>query len=341
MDALLNIIWVILAFSILVIIHEFGHFILAKLNGVKVEEFAIGMGPKLFGVRGKETLYAFRLIPIGGYVKMLGEEGDSEDERSFSNKSPLRRLSIVAAGPIMNFILAIVLFAVVGYLKGFLIPVVSEVIPQSPAIKAGIQPGDRILEINKHKISTWEDVMGEVAISKGEPLNIYLQRNNEKKIVVVRPMKNAKEGTYMLGVYSSALEKPSFTKSVSYGIRETNSTVKQTFQSLGMLFKGKASLKKDIGGPVTILRVTWAVSKAGLVNLVRFSAFISIQLGIFNLLPIPALDGFWALVSLYEIITRRRINRDKLGTVSTIGFTLLLVLMVVVTIKDVLYPIKL
>lgn len=341
MDALLNIIYVVLAFSILVIIHEFGHFALAKLNGVKVEEFAIGMGPKIFGIRGKETLYAFRLIPIGGYVKMLGEESDCDDERAFSNKSPIRRLSIVAAGPIMNFILAIVLFAVVGYMKGITIPIVSEVIPQSPAIKAGIKAGDKIIEINKHKIGTWEDIAGQVNMAKGQEINIKLIRNDKEESIDVKPIQNTKEGTYMIGIYPFAVEKPGLFQSASYGIKETSSTVKQTFQSLGMLFKGKASVKKDIGGPVTILRVTWAVSKAGLVNLIIFSAFISIQLGIFNLLPIPALDGFWALISLYEIITRRRVNRDKLGTVSTIGFVLLLLLMVVVTIKDILYPIKL
>ena len=345
MNVLLNIIFVILAFSALVIIHEFGHFALAKLNGVKVEEFAIGMGPKLFGIKGEETLYAFRIIPIGGYVKMLGEGEEEEvpidDERSFSNKSPLRRLSIVAAGPIMNFVLAIVLFAIIGHMRGFSVPIVSEVIPSSPAIKAGIKPGDTITKVNNKKINTWEDVIGQINMSKGSPVDVQLlTKNNEQKSVSIVPIKNSKDGTYMLGICSSIVEKPNFFQSVKYGLQETSSTIKQTFQSLGMIFKGKAS-KNDFGGPVTILRVTWAVSKAGLMNLVLFSAFISIQLGIFNLLPFPALDGFWIFVSLYQIITKREINKDRIGVINTIGFALLLLLMVVVTIKDVLYPIKL
>ncbi|MEL7596993.1 MAG: RIP metalloprotease RseP [Clostridiaceae bacterium] len=331
---------VVIAFSILVIIHELGHFTLAKLNGVKVEEFAIGMGPKLFGISGKETLYSFRAIPIGGYVRMLGEEEESSDERSFSNKSPAQRLSIVAAGPIMNFILAIVLFAAVSSLSGYLIPVVSKVIPQSPAMEAGIQSGDKILEVNDSKISTWDDFISQVAMTKGAPLKIIIQRNEEKKIIALTPVKDKETNTYMVGVASTVVEKPSIVQSIQYGIQKTGSTIKQTILSFGMIFKGKAS-KDDIGGPVTILRITWAVSKAGLINLVAFSAFISVQLGIFNLLPFPALDGFWIFVSLYQIITRKNVDKDKIGMINTIGFALLLLLMIVITIKDVLYPVKL
>lgn len=335
-----NILMVVIAFSILVIIHELGHFTLAKLNGVKVEEFAIGMGPKLFGISGKETLYSFRAIPIGGYVRMLGEEEESSDERSFSNKSPAQRLSIVAAGPIMNFILAIVLFAAVSSLSGYLIPVVSKVIPQSPAMEAGIQSGDKILEVNDSKISTWDDFISQVAMTKGAPLKIIIQRNEEKKIIALTPVKDKETNTYMVGVASTVVEKPSIVQSIQYGIQKTSSTIKQTILSFGMIFKGKAS-KDDIGGPVTILRITWAVSKAGLINLVAFSAFISVQLGIFNLLPFPALDGFWIFVSLYQIITRKDVDKDKIGMINTIGFALLLLLMIVITIKDVLYPVKL
>lgn len=335
-----NILMVVIAFSILVIIHELGHFTLAKLNGVKVEEFAIGMGPKLFGISGKETLYSFRAIPIGGYVRMLGEEEESSDERAFSNKSPAQRLSIVAAGPIMNFILAIVLFAAVSSLSGYLIPVVSKVIPQSPAMEAGIQSGDKILEVNDSKISTWDDFISQVAMTKGAPLKIIIQRNEEKKIIALTPVKDKETNTYMVGVASTVVEKPSIVQSIQYGIQKTSSTIKQTILSFGMIFKGKAS-KDDIGGPVTILRITWAVSKAGLINLVAFSAFISVQLGIFNLLPFPALDGFWIFVSLYQIITRKDVDKDKIGMINTIGFALLLLLMIVITIKDVLYPVKL
>lgn len=334
-----NILIVILAFSVLIIIHELGHFTLAKLNGVKVEEFSIGMGPKLFGIQGKETLYAFRGIPIGGYVKMLGEEGDSTDERAFSNKTPAQRLSIVIAGPIMNFILAIVLFGIVTANTGYHIPVVSELVPNSPAIEAGMKPGDKIIETNKHKISTWGDFTTQVLISKGDPLDIKILRDGEEESFTISPQKSKQTNTYLVGVYPTAIEEPNFYESVKQGFIETKSTIKQTIMSIGMIFRGQAS-KDDVGGPITILRVTWEVSKAGLLKLVAFSAFISIQLGIFNLLPFPALDGFWVFVSLYQMITKKEVDRDKIGIINTVGFGLLLLLMVLVTIKDVLYPVK-
>jgi regulator of sigma E protease len=329
-----------LAFSLLVIIHELGHFTLAKLNGVKVEEFSLGMGPKLFGMQGKETLYSIRALPIGGYVKMLGEEGDSVDERAFSNKSPLRRLSIAAAGPLMNIILAIVLFSIVSSLRGYLVPIISDVVKESPAMEAGIKPGDKIVQINNTQIATWDDLVTQIAMSKGSPLNVTLIRNNEKTSMNLIPMLDNKSNTYMIGVAPTLVSSPPILQSIKYGFKQTSSTIKQTFLSLRMLFTGKAK-KEDVGGPVTIMRVTYAVSQAGLINLIAFSAFISIQLAIFNLLPFPALDGFLITVSLYQVITRKEINKDKIGVINTIGFALLLLLMILVTIKDVLYPIKL
>lgn len=339
MDIIWNILIVAISFSILVIIHELGHFTLAKLNGVKVEEFSIGMGPRIFSIKGKETVYAFRAVPIGGFVKMLGEEEASDDKRSFSNKSPLQRLSIVVAGPIMNFILAAVLFAIVTSLTGYLVPVVSKVTQNSPAMEVGIKSGDKIIQVNKHKISTWEDFQTQVAIAKGDTLDIKVLRDKEEKEFSVTPRKIDKSNTFLVGVYSTVVKNPSVSMSLKQGVNKTISTVKQTILSLETIFKGKAS-KDDIGGPVTILRITWEVSKAGLVNLVAFSAFISVQLGIFNLLPFPALDGFWVFVSLYQIITRKEVDKDKIGIINTVGFALLLLLMVIVTIKDVLYPIK-
>ena len=142
----------IIAFGVLIIIHELGHFILAKLNGVKVEEFSIGMGPKLFGIKGKETEYLIKLLPIGGYVKMLGDEGKSEDPKAFNNKSSARKLSIVAAGPIMNFILGIILFSIIASARGYLSPVVSKTLPGEPAAIAGIKSGDKITKANNSKI---------------------------------------------------------------------------------------------------------------------------------------------------------------------------------------------
>lgn len=333
------IIMAIIAFGVLIIIHELGHFTLAKLNGVKVEEFAIGMGPKLFAIKGKETTYSVKILPIGGYVKMLGDEGESADPRAFNNKKPIQKLSIVIAGPIMNFILGIALFAFIAGARGYLSPEVNKVVPNQPADVMGIKAGDKIVRVNDSKVSTWEDFVTGVYISNGEPIDITYVRGNETKTVKVAPVKDSKENRFMVGIYPTAVEKPTVTQSVVYGFIETNSLVKQTFSFFKTLFKGKASMN-DVGGPLTIIKVSGAAAKAGVLSLAAFAAYISIQLGIFNVIPFPALDGGYILLFLFEIITGKKVDDNKVGVVNYVGFAILMTLMVLVTIKDILHPIK-
>ncbi|MTK14145.1 MAG: RIP metalloprotease RseP [Clostridiaceae bacterium] len=333
------IIMAIIAFGVLIIIHELGHFTLAKLNGVKVEEFAIGMGPKLFGVKGKETTYSVKLLPIGGYVKMLGDEGESTDPRAFNNKKPLQKLSIVIAGPIMNFILGIVLFASIAGLRGYASPEVSKVIPNQPADVMGIKAGDKIVKVNGSKVSTWEDFQTGVYMANGKPIDITYIRGGETKNVKVAPVKDPNENRYIVGIYPTAVEKPTVTQSITYGFVETNSLIKQTFSFFKTLFKGNASMN-DVGGPLTIIKVSGAAAKAGILSLMAFAAYISVQLAIFNIIPFPALDGGYILLFLFEIITGKKVDENKVGLINYVGFAILMALMVVVTIKDILYPIK-
>ena len=157
----------ILGFSLLIIVHELGHFIMAKANGIKVEEFSIGMGPEIFSKKGKETQYSLRLFPIGGYVKMLGEEEEVEDERSFSNKSPLRRISVIIAGVTMNVIFAIIAFAIIIGNRGYSDPVISRLVENSPALESGLQVGDRILSIDGSKVFTTTDISMGIQMAKG------------------------------------------------------------------------------------------------------------------------------------------------------------------------------
>jgi regulator of sigma E protease len=330
----------LLAFSVLIIVHEFGHFILAKLNGVKVEEFSIGMGPKLFGIKGKETEYLIKAFPIGGYVKMLGEEEQVLDSRSFSAKSAPQKLSIIAAGPIMNFVLAILLFTVIGSVRGFQIPVVDKVENNLPAYEAGIQKGDKIIKVNNKKISTWDDFFTQVYMANGSNLNITLLRDAETKTLNITPVKDTKENRYIIGIYPVVLEKPGFSKSISYGFTQTNTIIKQTFDVLKTLVKGKVS-SNDIGGPITIIKVSTKAAEQGIVPLMAFAAYLSVQLAIFNIIPFPALDGGWIFLLLFEIITRKKIDDNKIGIVNYIGFAILMTLMVIVVVKDILYPIKL
>lgn len=339
----MNIIYIlgaILAFSILVIVHELGHFTLAKLNGVKVEEFSLGMGPKLFGIKGKETEYLIKAFPIGGYVKMLGEEEKVSDERSFSSKSAGRRLSIIAAGPIMNFIFAIVIFSIIGFVRGFAIPVVDRVEQDKPAYTAGFMQGDKILSINNKKIKSWDDFSTEVYMTNGEKLHIKIDRNGFTKDIDVVPVKDPTENRFIVGIYPKLLEKPSIAKSITYGFTQTNTIISQTFGVIKNLVTKKASAS-DIGGPITIIKVSTKAAEAGIIPLIGFAAYLSVQLAIFNIIPFPALDGGWISILLIEIITRKKIDDNKIGIINYIGFAILMALMVVVFMKDIFYPIKL
>lgn len=333
------IIWAILAFGLLVIVHEFGHFIMAKANGIKVEEFSIGMGPKLFGIKGKETEYLIKLLPIGGYVKMLGDEEKSNDERAFNNKSPIRKLSVVIAGPIMNLVLSVVLFAIIASFKGYLSPVVSKVVPSNPAAVAGIQAGDKLTGINEKKIDTWEGFVTALSKTKGEAVNITYERNNQEKTVKITPIKDTKENRSIIGVYPTAVENATIGQSLKRGVSETKFLIKETFGFFGKIFKGQIN-KNDVGGPVSIVRISGKAAKAGIFSLMTLSAYISAQLAIFNIIPFPALDGGHIILFLFEMITGRKLDDNKVGVINYIGFAILMAIMVLVTIKDILYPIN-
>lgn len=334
------IVFAIIAFSLLIIIHELGHFLLAKLNGVKVYEFSIGMGPKLFSIKGKETEYMIKVFPVGGYVKMEGEETESDDPRSFSRKKPIQRILIVAAGAFMNYILAIFLFSIISYNFGFTKPVLSDVLPKSPALEAGLKNGDEIIKINDKKIYTSDDVRFEIALSKGNPINLQYKRNEETFNKTIVPMKD-ENGTLIIGINFETVENPTIFESVNHSMKETVTLVSQSITALKSIFTGKANLKTDIGGPVTIVKMSGAAAKAGIWNLIWFTAFLSVQLAVFNLLPFPALDGGWIIILFIEMITRRKIPQKVINAINYVGFLALMALMLLVTIKDIIFPVKL
>ncbi|MBU3214091.1 RIP metalloprotease RseP [Clostridium estertheticum] len=332
------IIMAILAFSLLVIIHELGHFIMCKLNGVKVSEFSLGMGPKLFGIKGKETEYLIKAFPVGGYVKMEGEEESSDDPRSFTNKTPVQRLSIVSAGAIMNFILALVLFAIVGASIGRILPIIGEVVPNSPAMHAGIKVGDKITKINKVSIDKWDQALNEISNNKGKSMNIEILRDAKVKEISLTPRKSVEEKRFIVGIYGLR-EKINFVESVSYGVDQTISTSKQIFVFFGSLFHGKVSVN-DVGGPISIIRISTMAAQNGIVNLMMLTAMLSVQLGIFNIIPFPALDGGWIFMLLFEIISGKKLDDSKVGTINYIGFMFLMAFMVFIVIKDIVSPMK-
>jgi len=334
----LYIVLAVLAFSILIIAHELGHFTLAKLNGVMVEEFSLGMGPVLFSIKGKETRYSLRIFPIGGFVKMLGDDKKSDEPRAFNNKHPLRKLSIVVAGPLMNIFLAVLFFAISSN-QGYVIPTVGEIQSGMPAQKAGIMQGDVITRFNGNKLSAWDDFMISMSTNKGEKVGITVKRNNEVKDFSITPAYDKVSKRYLVGL-GGTLKKPNFYEATIYGFKETGFMIKTTGAFFKTLFTGKASMN-DVGGPISVARITGDAAKAGIYPLLFVAAYISIQLGIFNIIPFPALDGGYILIYLYQAITRKEVDDNKIGIINYIGFILLMILMVLILVKDILHPLKL
>ena len=332
------IIMALLAFSLLVIIHELGHFTMCKINGVKVYEFSLGMGPKLFGIKGKETEYVIKAFPFGGYVKMEGEETASDDPRAFNNKTPWQKLSIVSAGAIMNLILAVVLFTMVGAAEGYILPIIGEVIPNSPAMQAGLKVGDKITRVNKVNIDKWEEALNEISNNKGESMKLQILRDSKMKEISLTPLKNVEENRFMIGI-AGLHKKMNFGQSVSYGFNQTITSAKQIFEFFGSIFRGRVSAN-EVGGPISIIRMSGKAAQAGFTNLLFLTAFISVQLGILNIIPFPALDGGWIFILLFEIVSGKKLDENKVGTINYIGFIFLMALMVLVVIKDIVSPLK-
>lgn len=333
------IILAILAFGVLIIVHELGHFTLAKLNGVRVEEFSIGMGPKILSKQGKETKYSLGIFPVGGYVKMMGEEDAVEDERSFSAKSPLRRISIIIAGVIMNYLLAIAIFTTITYNFGYKTTTALEIENASPAYEAGMLQGDKVIKIGNSRVFSYDDILFDIYLSKGETINFLVDRNGEKKEIVITPKTN-EEGQFKIGLLCDNVAKPSVGASFKQSLNQTASLVSQTFKGLKMIFTGKANLKTDVGGPLTIVKMSAATAKAGIWNLAYFVGFLSVNLAVFNLLPFPALDGGWCVILLIEFITRRKVPDKIVAVLNYMGFAALIALMILVTIKDILFPMQ-
>ena len=323
----------IFVFGLLIASHEFGHFIVAKTSGVKVLEFSIGMGPKILGFHRGETDYSLRLLPIGGYVKMLGEEGNSSDPRAFCNQSPWRRLPIIIAGALMNFLIAIILFSISFSVTGFEKPVVSKIEAGYPAELSGVKVNDKILRVNDKKINTWTEFIMHIQENEDKQFKMTVERQGKLLDVNIKPILDQKYDRYMIGISSTLVESGNIGESIKQSFVETISSIKLMTSWIGRAVTGKASMK-DVGGPVAIVQMSGQAARAGIATLLYFAAFLSINLGVINLLPFPALDGGWVIILLLEGITRRKIDENKIGFVNMIGFTLLMIFAALVIFKD-------
>lgn len=329
----------IVIFLVLVLIHEFGHFIVSKLCGVKVHEFAVGMGPAIWEKQRGETLYSLRIVPIGGYCKLEGEDEASDDPRAFGSKTPLQRIAILAAGAVMNILLGFALMLVILFMpksEVIAVPVIDTVLEDYPAAEAGLQPGDRILEVDGKKISTQLDLSFEMSRYRGGEIELVYERDGERRRTALTPKEE--NGMYYVG-YTPQTRALTFTSRITTAYHYTCFYGKMIVVSLFDLVTGKIGTE-NMSGPVGIVNEIGSAAQSGLDTLLNLAALITINLGIFNLLPLPALDGGRILFVLAELITRRKIPPEKEGLVHFIGFALLLLLMVFATYNDIVRLLK-
>ncbi|MHC5280541.1 RIP metalloprotease RseP [Listeria kieliensis] len=408
----------IFVFGLIVFFHELGHFLLAKRSGILVRDFSIGFGPKIFAYKKKETQYTIRLLPIGGYVRMAGEDGEeldlkpgyrvglelSKDEtvtkiivngkdqyvnaqpfevskadlekelfiegfedydeskkiryqvardavvvdgkietqvvpydRTFGAKSLGKRAATIFAGPLFNFILAILIFTALAFIQGGVASTentLGNVVKDSPAAEAGLHEGDKVLSISGTKTNSWAEIVGKVSENPDKKLMFKIERDGKTQEVKVTPEKQKVQGETVGKIGVENPIKDSFGAKISYGFTNTWNWIHQIFDVLGKMITGGFSLDM-LNGPVGIYTSTEQVVSYGFLTLLNWTAVLSINLGIVNLLPLPALDGGRLLFFLYELIRRKPVDPKKEGIIHFVGFALLMVLMILVTWNDI------
>lgn len=400
----------IFIFSLVILFHEYGHYKAAKSVGIYIEEFAIGMGPVIYKKEKNGTNFSVRIFPIGGYVKMEGEDEDINTSTSFSSKTVKQRAKTIAAGPFMNFILAIALFLITAVLFGVdgneiryidelsteykaglrvgdeilrinnkrvyiwedtyyelmeqdeqyvmtvkrngeiktlnvepnfrnliginpyiegneYTNIIGNVDTTMPAYKAGIREGDQIIKINNNDITSWDELRDSINFSESEELTINVRRNNEILEFVVTPQKQVVTG------FNTKVEK-SIVSAIVSSIYKTVYYIKLMFEFIFKLITGQLG-SEGLAGPVGVISMVGETAKLGWKPLLNFAAFISINLGFMNLLPIPALDGSRLLFLLYEGVRKKRIPAEKEGFAHFVGFLFLITIMIMITYKDI------
>ncbi|WP_035253525.1 RIP metalloprotease RseP [Desulfatiglans anilini] len=345
----------VVVLGVLIFFHELGHFLVAKLYGVKVLKFSLGFGPKLTGFKRGDTEYLISAVPLGGYVKMLGEKDDEEDEgplsaeeaaRSFSNQTVGRRIAIVAAGPVFNLLLALVIFCLTFLVSGaqVLVPEVGQVREGSPAETAGFQKNDMIVAVDGIAVDTWEQVQEMVKHHEENEMTFTLQRDGAMLEVRVRPEVTTIENifgeevrTALIGIVSSGAFKTvplGPLQAVWEGARRTWEMVVLTWMTIVKLFERVVPIE-TLGGPILIGQMTGQLAQENWTYLFPFMAVISVNLGILNLLPVPILDGGVILILLVEWVIRKPISPKAKEMAQKAGLFVLLMLMAIVFYNDI------
>ncbi len=346
----INIVSVVVLLGVLIFAHELGHFLMAKRSGVGVLKFSLGFGPKVIGKKIGETEYLLSLIPLGGYVKLLGEapgeELSEEDEkRSFLKQPVLKRIGIVAAGPFFNVLLALLIFTIINMIG---LPVLTSEIgglqPDSAAQAAGLKVGDKVIDVDATTVKKWDELSEIISQSKGRSLRMTVHRDGlpQEITVIPRLMKGTNVfgetvETYKIGISPTphtVVERLNPFSAFGAGLRQTWMISKLTVISIVKMFQGVVS-PKTLGGPILIAQIAGAQVREGIVPFVLFMALLSINLAILNLLPVPILDGGHLLFYLIELVTGHEVNLRWREMAQQVGFVLLVLLMIFVFALDI------
>lgn len=341
----MNIVMAFLALSFLVFIHELGHYWAARATGIRVEEFAIGFGPAIFKIRRNDINYRFNWIPLGGYVRMLGEDNPNAAQApdSFNNRPIWARFITISAGVIMNYLGAVVILSILFNLYGTPTGTyklwIGEVVQNSPAASVGLHAGDVLVDINGKKVDTINTFLSEIRSHANQPIELTVLRDNKEQKFSVTP-KSTDSGYPQIGVRPDGQEiydtSGNVFSNTNAAINRTNYLLYMTFDGFRQLVTGQVSVK-DLSGPVEIVRLTGQASSAGVAPFLNVIALLSLNLAVLNILPFPALDGGRLVFLIIEAIRRgKRISLEKEASINFIGILFLFALMIVVTFKDVL-----
>lgn len=347
---MISLISVIVLLGVLIFIHELGHFLAARVCGVGVVKFSLGFGPKIIGKKIGETEYALSWIPLGGFVKLLGEAGDEmlspEDEkRSFLKQATWKKMLIVFAGPLFNFLLALVIFVII-FMYGVpsMTTEIGEIQKDSAAYEAGLASGDKIISLDGKPIQRWEELRPAIAEGKGRETEIVVERKTEKKRFLIKPkaaksknMFGEEVATYLIGVSPSGktiIEKKNPGDAIVAACAKTWEISKLTVLAVVKMVEGTIS-PRTLGGPIFIAQVAGAQVKEGIIPFILFMALLSINLGVINLFPIPVLDGGHIMFYAIEMVIRREISMRFKEIAQQAGFVILILLMFFVIMIDI------
>ena len=338
----------LLILGLIVFIHEFGHFIMAKKNGIYVYEFSLGFGPKLFSFKRKndETEYMIKLIPLGGYVMLAGETDEDDknirDDQKLCNKGFIAKMSVMLAGVFNNFVLGFILLFILGLFFGtsFSSNKLSDIPKDYPLYKAGARDGDLILKINNTNIKNYDDIELALAIAgEKKPVDFTIKKSSGEVVTYkkVKPKKEKEDGNYYYGITIKITEGKGFLDVIKYSFEKFVTIFKGLIVIIISLFTGKLGIN-SLSGPVGVYQVVGmaAKSSAAIYSLIYLTAYLSINVGFMNVLPFPAFDGGQAFLLIIEKITGKKISMKVKTGINTVGFALLMLLMIYVTIKDVL-----